>query len=684
MKKQAVQIVTQWHAIKKRTELLKSQISHLLYLPVNIVRSILHHRRRKEYDVIMPERADKSAWTSTDVYCNPYKKIPNCRSFKITLGILDPIMLLLGLKRRLTSEITISPYANRHMVKYAEYQIKRLNYLRDQRNPMAYWQVASDLMIHSETFMVMGVNHIWPQWQRHQNLDSIISWCKKAKKIQIDLKESYGWEARINFARRYIEKPDGSFRPLGVPTPPWRIVLHMWAQMFSIWTHTWMPKTQHGFVSGRGTLTAWRDLLSRIKECDYIYEYDLKDCFNKIRLDTLSEILGRDLLVPAWIVNRFSQLNMSTPRFGRETKIDESQYLERSLWQRNRRAKFGVGEKKDSRSFPEQERIVDMIQANIKVPPVDPILDVNWGPPIPVKHMKHSKASNEMWEAFYSTGRDQDKFEPILEAKPKGTWNPSHHLNLSAGNFVFPDEHITTWDRENKVGLPQGAATSPIMTNIVLKKGIYDRHQTIIGYADDGLKLQNILDNNPISLPSYGIYEKEGSGYVKRDGKWIKPLKFLGLVYDPFTDTLKANTRKGSKLELSLKHDSGIDIETIIKEMDLLQGIYHPKGRKSWEMMINSRLAGWIQARLYGGSWNLDSFFQDFTYTFSSKSWSKKIGNKCDRNVEVGIFNSSSVASAWLAARLVGGSNKQKARDIFGTMRGRTKEKSKHSIELKI
>jgi hypothetical protein len=69
------------------------------------------------------------------------------------------------------------------------------------------------------------------------------------------------------------------------------------------------------------------------------------------------------------------------------------------------------------------------------------------------------------------------------------------------------------------VGLPQGAATSPIMTNIVLKKGIYDRHQTIIGYADDGLKLQNILDNNPISLPSYGIYEKEGSGYVKRDGK---------------------------------------------------------------------------------------------------------------------------------------------------------------------
>jgi len=666
MKVLATQLATQWHVIKKRTVLLTSQISHLLRLPLHVARAVLLARQESKHG-IMPERRNRAAWTSTDSYCNPFKPIPNCRAFKIRLGTLDPLFLLLGLKKKLASDITIQPYANRHMVKYAEYQIQRLNKLRDSGNATAFWQVASDLMIHSNTFHIMALNHVFPQWQRRQSLASVFSWLKKARKIQVDLKNSYGWTARINFARKYILKANGSWRPLGVPTPPWRLVLHLWAQFFSIWTHTWMPKTQHGFVSGRGTLTAWKDLLSRMDKAQHIYEFDLKDCFNKIRLDTLSDILGRTLLVPAWIVNRFAQLNMSVPRFGRVTKLDESQYLERSLLQKDPRRRFGVGSTpKDSRSFPEQQQLSDMIQSRYRAPSVDPILDVNWGPPIMTKTIKSSSASNEMWEAFYSSGREQDKYEPLLKPRPKGSWNPPHHLNQSYGSFVHPEEELTVWDRENWVGLPQGAATSPIMTNIALKPGLYDRHATIVGYADDGLKLSDVIDGTPIDLPSHGIFEKEGSGWCKLNGQWLKPVKFLGLEYNPFTGMLKANTRKGSELELNLKSESGVDLETIMREFDLRYGLYHPPSKESWEVMINSKLAGWAQARLYGGSWNLDSFWQDFTYTFVSSSWSKKVGGKCDRNTEVGIFNSSSVASGWLASQLLGGSSKQKARDLFG------------------
>lgn len=666
--------------MKKLNVLPKSQIGHLLKLPVEKARTLLITRERT-YKTFMPKQIDKSAWTSRKGYCNPYRPIPNCRAFRITLGFLDPLFLLAGLEKKTEAEIRIDPYTNRHMNRYVEYQVKRLNRLRDEGQSAMFWDLAHNLMCQSESFMIMAVNHVFPQWQRHQNLGSILSWIKKAKKIHVDLKQNYGWQARINFARKYIEKQDGSWRPLGVPTPAWRIALHMWAQMFSIWTHNWMPETQHGFISGRGTLTAWRDLLSRLNKYPNIYEYDLKDCFNKIRLDKLADIMGRDLQIPAWIVNKFSQLNMSTPRFGSQTKIDESQYQERSLWQRSPKERFGTGPQKDSRSFPDQVKIRDMIKAMIRTPAVDPILDVHWGGPIPVLRIKSPDATNEMWGAFYSTGREQDQFAPILTPKPKGRWNPSHHLNQSAGDFIHPADDISIWDRNNQVGVPQGAATSPIFANMVIAKALYHRLDLLVGYADDAVKLSETHQpDEGISAPDYGIFEKAGSEYVKKDGHWLKPLKFLGLVYDPWTETLRSDTKKGKTLEMKLDK-AGIDIETLMREHDLRYGKYHNPNAKSWEMFITSSLAGWVQSRLYSGFWQLDKFFQDFTYTFAAGSWSKTIGSKVDVNTEVGIFNSSSIASAWLAARLAGGSNRHKVRRIFGV---RCRQGSgKHTISIR-
>jgi len=35
---------------------------------------------------------------------------------------------------------------------------------------------------------------------------------------------------------------------------------------------------------------------------------------------------------------------------------------------------------------------------------------------------------------------------------------------------------------------------------------------------------------------------------VKRDGKWLKPLKFLGFIYDGVKDKLSSQTRAGKSL----------------------------------------------------------------------------------------------------------------------------------------
>lgn len=136
---------------------------------------------------------------------------------------------------------------------------------------------------------------------------------------------------------------------------------------------------------------------------------------------------------------------------------------------------------------------------------------------------------------------------------------------------------------------------------MVIAKAIYQRISLIIGYADDGLKLSGSASaNEEISQPEYGIFEKEGSSYIKKDGVWLKPLKFLGIVYNPFTQTMSSDTKKGAKLEMKLGSE-GIDIETLMREHDLRYGKYHHPNAKSWEMFIKSSLSGWIQSRLYSG-----------------------------------------------------------------------------------
>lgn len=87
---------------------------------------------------------------------------------------------------------------------------------------------------------------------------------------------------------------------------------------------------------------------------------------------------------------------------------------------------------------------------------------------------------------------------------------------------------------------------------------------------------------------------------MKKDGVWLKPLKFLGLQYDPFTKSLTARTRKGSTLRYDKEdllrmvneRDLGIAPESTLKKTEKVD---------SWETLVKSRLAGFIQSRLYQG-----------------------------------------------------------------------------------
>jgi hypothetical protein len=87
-------------------------------------------------------------------------------------------------------------------------------------------------------------------------------------------------------------------------------------------------------------------------------------------------------------------------------------------------------------------------------------------------------------------------------------------------------------------GVPQGAPTSPLLASIILPGSIIGRPGIeTVAYADDGLYYGNISDT-PLITPNTGMvkgniyFNLDKTGWVKRDGKWLKPLKFLGMVFD--------------------------------------------------------------------------------------------------------------------------------------------------------
>ena len=106
-------------------------------------------------------------------------------------------------------------------------------------------------------------------------------------------------------------------------------------------------------------------------------------------------------------------------------------------------------------------------------------------------------------------------------------------------------------------GVPQGVSTSAILGMAVLELlGVYKIEDSLyVGYADDG-----ILGSNKISDLKGALEEKiYGSGislkeskckYLKRNGTWVAPMKFLGCELDENRE-FRAATRSGNTSEIS-------------------------------------------------------------------------------------------------------------------------------------
>jgi hypothetical protein len=148
--------------------------------------------------------------------------------------------------------------------------------------------------------------------------------------------------------------------------------------------------------------------------------------------------------------------------------------------------------------------------------------------------------------------------------------------------------------RMSHVGLPQGSPLSPILTILGLDDWTRSAGEDRVFYADDGI----IFSNSPIELnsdPHMGINIHEGkSGYVKKNGIWLKPLYFVGMLYNGWSDSISGHTRNGSRLNIEKESEN---------LFELLRKIKPDYEWNIKEVFRNTSLGGVITACLYNGQW---------------------------------------------------------------------------------
>jgi hypothetical protein len=192
-------------------------------------------------------------------------------------------------------------------------------------------------------------------------------------------------------------------------------------------------------------------------------------------------------------------------------------------------------------------------------------------------------------------------------------------------------DKIEVMGNDRKYGLPQGLNTSPLLACIALNstkalspKEIPGTDDVIVQYVDDAVIMNNIgpmigideYEEGLMTSSSGMAISSKKTEIIKRSGKWLGPLKFLGCEYDG--QTFRAHTRKGGGYEVK---DASQKLQEIIKWLHLNRNSIKGYERRDLSRLINA-------------SWNHQPTFMLLDPNRDLTKWEKEriITTKIGRN----------------------------------------------------
>jgi hypothetical protein len=335
-----------------------------------------------------------------------------------------------------------------------------------KRKARKYWAIGYLLIRNSISFRIAVLQKTLGKTGRwfHRDID-IVELFEIFEAYQ-DISDHF--KSNMPMKRTWITQlmRNGKFkwRPLGIASYPWRIFSRAINNILETFLANSWPKNQHGYKTGRGVHTAWKQILNTIINAKNIIEFDFSGFFNTIRMEAIGSTLNR-FMVPKPIIAYL--INISS---------------------------------------------------------------------IDIKNISKTTRHN------YLTTKD-----PTLQGWADA-WVKNEYIHLYRKGY-------------RSTGLPQGSALSPILSvvTLIVLEELEELGISHILYADDGLFYSN--DEKDFLVSAKRVLDKHGVGArfhlgkslsIKENNKWIAPLKFVGLIYDPFKDTLSAKTRNGATLKLKI------------------------------------------------------------------------------------------------------------------------------------
>lgn len=427
--------------------------------------------------------------TPLDNLWHGWKPVPTIRSMKINLGKINALLDSVGLKRRVNTRIQFRKTSGDSMNRYIRHQLIRAERAK-KGNPKLFWVIAFTCIRKSISFRTSAYNRVFPQWWHEESLSQV--WMK-LRRISRLIRTN---NDDLQYTRVYIPKGD-TFRPLGVPSGEWRVIMHMHNNWLTMYLRPSLEKFNHAYLPRKGALTAWKELIEKSLKARYIYEFDLRQFFPSVDVDKVTTML-QGMKIPKWYTFWLENINRTAPVLPKEEKLDESR-------------------------VHDKYKVHSQIRQGVYDPTASIYDEINKLGPIAHTLMK------------------EDGYDNIFEWA-QAQWAAFDSYGLGGMGTLYK-------------GLPQGLNTSPTLSILTLKDWIekYRKRRVYATmYADDGLLFSN-RPFKPFSQEGAELH-KEKSRFLKWDGKWqVESFKFLGIEYLTSSQIIKGATRNGSSLEFDAK-----------------------------------------------------------------------------------------------------------------------------------
>ena len=533
-----------------------------------------------------------------------WKRVPAICEMNITLGEENEYLRKINIKKKTGTKLDFQDVSHNEINKYVTHQIRRLKHARDSNNYQLYWRIVKYSLLHSKSFRITAFNKVFDGWWHKLDISHVFLILKRSQHIITKL------ATNLDFRRVYLPKED-TFRPLGVPSSEWRLVMHMMNNFITMWVRPELEEWNHGFLPQKGTNTCITEVVKMLGENKYVYEFDFKQFFPSVDISEVTEFL-KSRNVPNDIVRWIDQINRSTPALPKEKKLEETSSFRYHL----------------SKEQPEEE--IDFNHPAFNMLKILPFREM-------MAEDGYTDVRLWMRDQLGLLDQMQVKFTKTTELyKAKDIDN-----NLSYTSMYKPLGGLDT----PCVGLPQGLNTSPILSLVILIKWVKEMNKLgikVLMYADDGFLYSNkpFLPTPPSSenfIPTLSQpFAPSNIQFNEKKSRWVRtpdiigdnfimkglnePVKFLGVLIDTENQTIEGKTRSGSTLKLGTKGHN------LIKLLRHLVTTYKDcnnsklANESDLVLLTRSGIHGYVLSRLYQNSWK-DVKYEEQDWVHKVKSW---------------------------------------------------------------